>query len=127
MMKSSMKENGINCKEEENITGDSPIVREHNLSKTIVICRDINLDLIKYPSYKFTKNLTNLGFIQLVNASTHIMGSIIDHVHFYSPQHTKCTLYKLHPLYYSYHDAVTFLLNMSKVVRIHKYAIQKRL
>ena len=37
VMKSSMKENGINCKEEENITGDSPIVSEHNLSKRLSI------------------------------------------------------------------------------------------
>ena len=68
------------------------IVDKLNLSKTVVICGDINLDLIKYPSNKFTNNLKNLGFIQLVNTSTHILGGIIDHVYFYSPQHAKCTL-----------------------------------
>ena len=72
-----------------------------NLSKTVVICGYINLDLIKYPSNTFTNNLKNLGCIQLVNTSTNIMGSIIDHVYFYSPQHTKCTLYEIHPLYLS--------------------------
>ena len=81
----------------------------------VVICGDMNLDLIKYPNNKLTNSLQNLGFSQLVNETTHIQGGIIDHVYFYSPQHAKCTLYKIHPLYYSDHDAVTFLLDNSLV------------
>ena len=89
------------------------IAEKLNLSKTIVICGDMNLDLIKHPSNKFTTYLLQLGFNQLVNTSTHILGGIIDHVYFYSPDNAQCTLYDIHPLYYSDHDAVSFLLDVS--------------
>ena len=92
------------------------VVDKINLSKTVIVCGDINVDLVKYPSNKFSTCLSNLGFSQLVNTSTHILGGIIDHVYFYSPKQAKCILYKIHPLYYSDHDAVTFLLDMSELV-----------
>ena len=86
-----------------------------NLSRTIVICGDVNVDLVKYPTNNFSQYLFGLGFIQLVNTPTHIQGGIIDHVYFYSPQQVQCSLFKIHPLYFSDHDAVTFFLDMSKL------------
>ena len=86
-----------------------------NLSRTIIVCGDLNLDLAKYPTNKFSKYLFGLGFIQLVNTPTHIQGGIIDHVYFYSPQQVGCSLFTIHPLYFSDHDAVMFFLDMSKL------------
>ena len=59
----------------------SKIISLVNLSRTVVICGDINVDLVKYPNNKFSKRLSGLGFIQLVDTPTHILGGIIDHVY----------------------------------------------
>ena len=62
----------------------SEVVTILNLSRTVIICGDININLDKFLQNKFSKSLFNLGFIQLVNSPTHILGGIIDHVYFYS-------------------------------------------
>ena len=84
------------------------IVNILNLTKTVIICGDININLTKFPQNKFSKALLNIGFIQLVNSPTHI----IDHVYFYSNDVSTCSLYKIHPVYYSDRDAVSFSLQL---------------
>jgi hypothetical protein len=86
------------------------IVNILNLSRTVIICGDFNINLAKFPHNKFSKSLFNLGFIQLVNNPTHILGGIIDHVYLYSTNMSTCSLYKIYPVYYSDHDAISFSL-----------------
>ena len=81
-----------------------------NLNKTVIVLGDINIDLKKHPMNNLTKTLINIGFQQIVLSPTHILGGILDHVYAYCKTSAKCTLYKIHPLYYSDHDAVTFFL-----------------
>ena len=78
--------------------------------KTVVIVGDMNIDLNKNPNNLFTKTLKNSGFAQLVNQPTHILGGMIDHVYFYSPLQVTCRINKIHPVYYSDHDAITFIV-----------------
>ena len=86
------------------------IVNILNLSKTVIICGDINVNIDKLPQNKFSKSLFNLGFVQLVNSPTHILGGIIDHVYFYSKNMSTCSLHKIYPVYYS--DALSFYLEL---------------
>ena len=88
------------------------IVNILNLSKTVIICGDINVNIDKLPQNKFSKSLFNLGFVQLVNSPTNILGGIIDHVYFYSKNMSTCSLYKIYPVYYSDHDALSFSLQL---------------
>ena len=88
------------------------IVNILNLSKTVIICGDNNVNIDKLPQNKFSKSLFNLGFVQLVNSPTHILGGIIDHVYFYSKNMSTCSLYKIYPVYYSDHDALSFSLQL---------------
>ena len=52
------------------------------LEESVVICGDINLDLISNENNVFTKTLKDLGFHHLVTGPTHILGGEIDHVYF---------------------------------------------
>ena len=83
-----------------------------NLKKTVIVLGDMNIDLKKHPMNTLTKSLTNIGFQQLVLSPTHIMGGILDHVYAYCKTSAKCTINRIHPLYYSDHDAVTFFLEI---------------
>ena len=83
-----------------------------NLKKTVIVLGDMNIDLKKHPMNNLTKSLTNIGFQQLVLSPTHILGGILDHVYAYCKTSAKCTLSKIHPLYYSDHDAVCFFLEI---------------
>ena len=88
------------------------ILENVDLGKTTIICGDFNLDLKVYPNNNFSKALHEIGFSQIVTEPTHIQGGLIDHVYFYSPSKSRCMLNKIHPLYYSDHDAVTFFLKL---------------
>ena len=83
-----------------------------NLTKTVIICGDFNINLAKSPHNKYSQSLFDLGFIQLVNSPTHMLGGIIDHVYFYSANMSTCSLYKIYPVYYSDHDAISFFLQL---------------
>ena len=97
--------------ENSNIRGfTDQVLNCFNLSKIVIILGDINIDLKKDPMNIFTKSLTTMGFKQLVLQPTHILGGILDHVYAYCPFSSKCSLNRIHPLYYSDHDAVTFFL-----------------
>ena len=85
-----------------------------NINRTVLVVGDFNLDLNKHPTNLFTKTLQSFGFVQLVNHPTHILGGIIDHVYFYSPTEASCRINKIHPVYYSDHDAVTFFLELER-------------
>ena len=93
-------------------------VLEHlNLNKSVLVLGDMNIDLSKQPLNLFTKALMKIGFQQLVQSPTHILGGILDHVYVYCVDSTKFTLYKTHPLYYSDHDAVAILVHIGDTVR----------
>ena len=81
-----------------------------DLSRPVILIGDINIDLLKQPHNKFSKQLKGLGFVQLVNEATHISGGLLDHLYVYFPQAGHCELFKIHPLYYSDHDAVCCII-----------------
>ena len=81
-----------------------------DLSRPVILIGDINIDLLKQPNNKFSKQLKGLGFVQLVNEATHISGGLLDHLYVYFPQDGHCELFKIHPLYYSDHDAVCCII-----------------
>jgi hypothetical protein len=83
-----------------------------NFSTTIVISGDFNYDLLKQPRNHFSTTMKRIGFHQIVTESTHIKGGLLDHVYFFSPNSMTCKLIKIHPVYYSDHDAVTFILHL---------------
>ena len=88
---------------------------EHYKDQSIVICGDFNLDLIDDCNNVFTKTLTSLGFHHLETGPTHILGGSIDHVYFKCrTENITVELNKLHPLYYSDHDAISFYVNYNK-------------
>ena len=81
-----------------------------DLTRPVILIGDINIDLLKQPHNKFSKQLKCLGFIQLVKEATHISGGLLDHLYVYFPKDGHCELFKIHPLYYSDHDAVCCIL-----------------
>jgi hypothetical protein len=81
-----------------------------DLSRPVILIGDINIDLLKQPNNKFSKQLKGLGFVQLVKEATHISGGLLDHLYVYFPQDGHCELFKMHPLYYSDHDAVCCII-----------------
>lgn len=81
-----------------------------DFTRPVILIGDINIDLLKQPNNKFSKTLKDLGFVQLVNEATHISGGLLDHLYVYFPQDGHCELFKIHPLYYSDHDAVCCIL-----------------
>ena len=89
------------------------------LEQSVVICGDINVDLINNENNIFTKTLTELGFHHLLTGPTHILGGAIDHVYFRykNDGDISIELNKLHSVYYTDHDSVTFIMNlMSKSI-----------
>lgn len=81
-----------------------------DLSRPVILIGDINIDLLKQPKNKFSKKMKDLGFVQLVNEATNISGGLLDHLYVYFPKDGHCELFKIHPLYYSDHDAVCCLI-----------------
>jgi hypothetical protein len=81
-----------------------------NFTKPALVLGDFNIDLLKLPENKFSQNLKECGFKQLVLQATHISGGLIDHVYAYLPNGEQCEVFKIHPLYYSDHDAVCCIL-----------------
>ena len=86
------------------------ILEYGDLTRPVILVGDINIDLLKQPSNKFSKQLKYLGFVQLVKEAIHISGGLLDHLYVYFPQDGHCELFKIHPLYYSDHDAVCCLI-----------------
>ena len=81
-----------------------------DLSRPVILIGDINIDLLKQPKSKFSEKLKDFGFVQLVNEATHISGGLLDHLYVYFPKDGHCELFKIHPLYYSDHDAVCCII-----------------
>ena len=82
---------------------------------TTIICGDINIDLIKSPNNKFTQSLTHLGFTQHVQYPTYKTGSLLDHVYISTQDDLTCEIENNHPLYFSDHDAILFLINIPQI------------
>ena len=81
-----------------------------DFTRTVIVLGDFNIDLLKQPENLFSQSMKGLGFKQLVLQATHISGSLIDHVYAFLPNGEQCEVFKIHPLYYSDHDAVCFIL-----------------
>ena len=81
-----------------------------DFTRTVIVLGDFNIDLLKQPENLLSQSLKCLGFTQLVLQATHISGSLIDHVYAFLPNGEQCELFKIHPLYYSDHDAICFVL-----------------
>ena len=82
------------------------------MNTNIMICGDLNLDLIDNTGNIFTKTLLNLGFQYLVTGPTHILGGQIDHVYFKLNKNcVSIDFNKLYEIYYSDHSAITFFIN----------------
>ena len=83
-------------------------------TKTQVIVGDININLLKNPQNIFTKTLEQRGFLQIVDRPTHVLGGLIDHVYFSSPNtDVSCTLYKYHTVFWSDHTCQSAILKSS--------------
>ena len=80
------------------------------MNSNIIICGDLNLDLIDNTDNIFTKNMLKLGFQYLMTGPTHISGGQIDHVYF-KMKGISIDLNKLYEIYYSDHSAITFFIN----------------
>ena len=90
-------------------------VTQHiDFSRAVIVLGDFNIDLLKQPENMLSQSLKGLGFKQLVLQATHISGSLIDHVYAFLPNGEQCELFKIHPLYYSDHDAICFILKFPK-------------
>ena len=85
-----------------------------NMSKTTVICGDINIDIISEPHNLFTASLMSLGFIQKVTSPTHLLGGLIDHIYVRDGDDHVGNIsdISLHPLYFSDHDGCSFRLKL---------------
>ena len=82
------------------------------MEQSIIICGDFNLDHISESNNVFTTTVKSLGFNYLVTKSTHILGGCIDNVYFRCKnENISVEFNKLHPLYFSDHDAVCFFVN----------------
>ena len=90
------------------------IKRFIDFTRTVIVLGDFNIDLLKQPDNLLSQSLKSLGFKQLVLQATHISGSLIDHVYAFLPNGEHCEEIKIHPLYYSDHDAVCFILKFPK-------------
>ena len=53
------------------------VLKYVDLSRPVILIGDINIDLLKQPNNKFSKQLKDLGFIQLVKEATHISGGLL--------------------------------------------------
>ena len=85
------------------------------MTESVVICGDLNIDLIENCNNIFTKSLTDIGFQYLDTGPTHIHGGQIDHVYFKCENQNIFVIFnKLHSIYYSDHDSVTFIINIEE-------------
>ena len=76
--------------------------------KTSVVCGDFNIDFNKCPDNSISNTLTEMGFQQVISNSTHIEGSLLDHMYI----NTEQAMQFLHPLYFSDHDATCLLVDI---------------
>ena len=84
-----------------------------DITRTQIIVGDFNIDLMKTSHNLFTQTLEQRGFEQIMRRPTHVLGGLIDHVYFYSPQmKASCTLYKQHTVFWSNHTCQSLVLQI---------------
>ena len=76
-----------------------------NPAKVTVVCGDMNVCLKKEPKNKLTVELEDMGFQQLNESATHILGGHIDHMYMTMEATGRATLARYSP-FYSDHDAL---------------------
>ena len=74
--------------------------------KNVIVCGDFNFCALEQQKYEICKCLLNLGFVQLVQESTHREGRSLDHVYVYQKDSKYEIVCKTKGCYYSDHDQV---------------------
>ena len=79
-----------------------------NSRKTSVVCGEINFNFYKSPDNVISNTLHGIGFQQVISDSTHIEGSLMDHIYTNIEPQSQF----LHPAYFSDHDATCLILRI---------------
>ena len=79
-----------------------------NSRKTYVVCGDFNFNFYKSPDNVISNTLHGIGFQQVILDSTHIEGSLLDHIY----TNIKPQSQFIHPVYFSDHDATCLILRI---------------
>ena len=75
----------------------------------IAIMGDMNENI--FSKSKLETFMVSKGFTQLIQESTYIQGSIIDHIYINQAMKEKNVLTKIDSCYYSDHDVITLYIN----------------
>ena len=76
-------------------------------SRPTLITGDFNVCLLKHPKNIITKTLANLGYKQLMQEATHVLGGHIDHAYWRDPTGEMGEpVIEMYSPYYSDHDAL---------------------
>ena len=86
-----------------------------DLSRTQILLGDFNINLMTNSQNHFTQSLQHLGFQQMVSSPSHVLGGLIDHIYFFSPncEHS-AKLYKSHTVFWSDHICQSVILELVK-------------
>ena len=84
-----------------------------DLTKSVIVCGDINLCFSTFPDNSLVRSFTSQGFDQLVKEATHINGGLIDHVYFKSGRHDLKANVSVYSPYYTAHDHDAMLVEVS--------------
>ena len=79
-----------------------------NSRKTSVVCGDFNFNFYKSPDNVISNTLHEIGFQQVISDSTHIEGSLLDHIYTNIEPQSQF----IHPVYFSDHDATCLILRI---------------
>ena len=83
-----------------------------DLTKSVIVCGDINLCFSTFPDNSLVRSFTSQGFDQLVKEATHINGGLIDHVYFKSGRHDLKADVSVYSPYYTAHDHDAMLVEV---------------
>lgn len=91
------------------------VIKLLDKSRTQIIVGDMNINLLQSPWNPFTDSLEQIGFQQMVTRPTHVLGGLIDHVYFYSPDaDASCTIHKYHTVFWSDHTCQSIIVRTSE-------------
>ena len=77
-----------------------------------IILGDFNINFLSEDSSYFLDLMNENSYIQLVSEPTYMLGSLLDHIYVTSTMRTSVLDVKVHPIYFSDHDAVTLELSL---------------
>ena len=77
-----------------------------------IILGDFNINALSNESENFLHFMSENSYSQIVSEPTHILGSLLDHVHVSSSFQCHVHKVQVNPVYFSDHDAVTIDLSL---------------